>query len=135
MRPLSWLRHPTLKEGLWLNAMAAVAVGMFVGTWILGPAISTSSVEHTKLRSAQEEKAALADTATRPDPSPYRTATPAFDVPDAPAFGKLARERAQAALERGVPLEGEMDGGPQRDTGFRGSGSYRQVDRHTGVRY
>jgi hypothetical protein len=134
MHPLSWLRHPTLKEGLWLNAMAAVAVGMFVGAWILGPAISTGPSESTKLRSAQEEKAALANTAARPDPSPYRSATPAFDVPDAPAFGKLAKERAQAALERGVPLDDEVDR-QRRDWSFRGSGNYRQVDRHTGVRY
>ena len=42
--PLHLLRASTFRSEPGLAALAAIAVGMFVGTWIIGPAV-TRSVE------------------------------------------------------------------------------------------
>jgi hypothetical protein len=135
-----------LADSVWLNAMAAVAVGMFVGYWVIGPTISGGEpIEHAPLRSAKLEREMLKAAAARPDPSPYRTRTPAFDVPDASNFGMVAKQQAQAVLggragNRDAISEPEVLGDASLSDGelpsnAAPSGRYRQVDRHTGVAY
>jgi hypothetical protein len=143
--------HPAFGSTTWLNVMAVVAVGMFIGTWILGPAISSGPTEYAKLRSATEEKARFESAMARPDPSPYRYPTPAFDMSNGPSYGKIAKQRAQAMYGRGggdgVRVSqsnaiGEAFGSlnwQDSDTAHRPapapSGRYQQRDRHTGVTY
>ena len=97
-RPPLAPERPPFADSFWLSAMAAVAVGMFVGTWVIGPAFSSDPIDHEPLRSAKAERQMLLAATGRPDPSPYRTPTPAFNMPDTPRYGMLAREQALAAL-------------------------------------
>src|SRR5438874_8718375 len=62
-----------------IAAMAAVAVGMFVGTWILGPALTHNSPE-APASVAPQERTTFEAMVARPDPFPYRTPTPTFDM-------------------------------------------------------
>jgi hypothetical protein len=73
---------------------------MFVGNWVIGPAVSGDPIEHAKLRSAKFERASLAAAVARPDPSPYGTPTPDFGMPAAPQYGALARREALALAGR-----------------------------------
>ena len=58
-------------------AIAAVSIGMFAGTWIIGPSVSVGLV----FQGARDGEAPMTyeQMIARPDPFPYRTATPAFD--------------------------------------------------------
>jgi hypothetical protein len=107
---LSGTDRPPFGDAIWLNAMAAIAVGMFIGNWVIGPALSGDPAEHAKLRSAKFERAELRAAAARSDPSPYRTPTPDFGVPEAPQYGKFAKEQARTAFgERGNDIMLEAD--------------------------
>lgn len=73
-------------------AIAAVAAGMFVGTWIIGPMVSAGSMpkEHgTETPLSYEQMLA------RPDPFPYRTPTPVVQQAQT-NYAAAARQRAQA---------------------------------------
>jgi hypothetical protein len=73
-------------------AIAAVAVGMFIGTWIVGPMVSAGST--SKERGA-ETPLSYEQMLARPDPFPYRTPTPV--VEQAPTnYAAAARQRAQS---------------------------------------
>ena len=131
-------QRPRVADKVWLNAMALIAVGMFIGHWVLAPAISTdTATTREALRSAKFERQALDAAAARPDPFPYRTPTPAFDVSGQPNYGALARQQAQAAYgwqgaEGAIPEPfGETPWASQPAQPSRG----RSYDRHTGVRY
>src|SRR5262245_61328183 len=84
-------------DTVWLSAMTAVAVGMFVGTWVIGPAISTDTPPRDALRSGQFERLSLDEARARPDPSPYRTPTPEFAAPASTNYARIARQKAQAS--------------------------------------
>jgi hypothetical protein len=100
------LERPPLPEAGFLNAMAIVAIGMFVGTWIIGPLMSSDAATHVALNSAAEERTMINAGMARPDPSPYRAPTPAFEAPAETHYGKLAKERALAVLG---PRRGESN--------------------------
>jgi hypothetical protein len=117
--------------------VALFAVGMFIGNWVIGPAISTPVFDHTPLSSATRERAALDAMSARPDPSPYRTPTPAFGAPDNPHYGALARQRALAAIggrraERNSPSAFPEEA---RDAFAFAPAQRRVIDRHTGIHY
>ena len=67
----------------------------------------------------------------RPDPFPYRTATPVFDSPDQTHYAEAAREKARAEI--GVRRVGdpwsELQEQPTEYRGH-GRGHYRVPDRH-----
>jgi hypothetical protein len=118
-------------DTVWLSAMAAVAVGMFVGTWVIGPAISTDSAPREALRSGQFERLSLDEARARPDPSPYRTPTPEFAAPASTNYARIARQKAQASAgDDDMP---DVYREPSREWRFYAPS--RSVDRHTGVRY
>lgn len=141
-RPPSRLAPPAR-----LMAAAAIACGFLIGNWVLGPAVSEDVIDHPRLRSAKAERAAIDALSARPDPSPYRTPTPKFDVPDAPRYGELARQQARAELDRrqAGAFDDARDAfaypwGPAGDaSGFEAQRRTwqpsRRVDRHTGVAY
>jgi hypothetical protein len=104
-------------------AIAAVAIGMFIGTWIIGPSVSSGSM--SKERSA-EAPMSYKEMIARPDPFPYRTATPAF--PQAPASDAAAvRERAPS--EYSARMAESEPGDPWQNLRRRSSRSY-MPDRH-----
>jgi len=83
----------------WLNAMAAVAVGMFIGCWIVGPTLTRDSGSNAR-PSAKAEPMSYEAMLAQPDPFPYRTATPRFDDTGTTHYAEAAREKARAAIGR-----------------------------------
>jgi hypothetical protein len=131
-------RHP---DEIWLKVMAMVAVGMFVGAWVLGPFFNRSTAGRGPLDSATSLQQALEDASRRPDPSPYRTPTPAFEQVET-HYAAAAKARAQASV--GLPSAGQQisevpeafrqwpaEEAPAPRRQWRAS----SFDRHTGVRY
>jgi hypothetical protein len=121
---------------------------MFVGTWIIGPSLSNGTTEYGKLRSAKEERAAFESAVARPDPSPYRYPTPTINAGGPPAYGKIAKMRAQSEYPAS-PSGEDLNIAARADEAFSGLGwqdrdptqqpapspRYRPRDRHTGVTY
>jgi hypothetical protein len=109
-----------------LSALAAIAIGMFVGTWIIGPAVTRTS--ETPAPAAQE-RATFEDMVARPDPSPYRAATPAFDTSGPPNYAATAKARAQGDFG-GRMTDGEDSALGSRAARAASSRNYRAFDRH-----
>jgi hypothetical protein len=125
--PQHLLKASTYRSEPLMAAMAAVAVGMFVGAWILGPALTHNSPE-TPAPAAQQERTTFEAMVARPDPFPYRTPTPTYDTAGQPSYGVAAKEKAQAELGGQVDPEEaafEAPGYPMRS-----SRAYRAFDRH-----
>jgi hypothetical protein len=112
-------------------AIAAIGVGMFIGTSLIGPLVSTDSAERpteVSSKTSYETMTAL------PDPFPYRTPTPAFDVSGAPSYAAAAKEKAQAEVG-GAPSADEdawrdTNASDQTGTIRRARGRYPMQDRH-----
>jgi hypothetical protein len=123
--PYHLLKASTVRSEPWLAAMAAVAIGMFAGAWLIGPAI-TSHNSDVPAQAAQE-RTSFEDMISRPDPSPYRAATPAVDFNGAPHYAAAAKEKAQAELS-GQPSDDGAAAEPPSYT--RSRGNYQAFDRH-----
>jgi hypothetical protein len=123
--PSHLLRAATFRSEPLMAAMAAIAVGMFVGTWVIGPAITHGDAESPAQTS--QERTTLQDMMTRPDPMPYRAATPSFDLSGPPNYAAVAKEKAQAELG------GQVDDEPVAEAprSYRSSSrNYPRFDRH-----
>jgi hypothetical protein len=125
--PRHLLKASTYRAEPLLAAMAAIAVGMFVGTWILGPALTHNSPD-APAPAAQQERTTFEDMVARPDPFPYRTPTPTFDTAGQPSYGAAAKEKAQAELGGEVNPEEAAAEAPSYPV--RPSRAYRAFDRH-----
>jgi hypothetical protein len=116
----------TIRSEPLMAAMAAVAIGMFVGNWVLGPAITRDTGE-VPVQTSQE-RPTLQDLVSRPDPMPYRAPTPSFDMSGPPNYAAVAKEKAQAELG-GQSVDDEPAPEPPRS--YRSSSRYyRSFDRH-----
>ena len=124
--PQHLLKASTYRSEPLMAAMAAVAVGMFLGTWILGPALTHDSPE-AQVPVAQQERTTFEDMLARPDPMPYRAPTPVFDTAGQPSYAAAAKEKAQA--EMGGPADPEVIA-EERSFPVRSSRSSRAFDRH-----
>ena len=125
--PLHLLRASTFRSEPGLAALSAIAIGMFVGTWIIGPAVTRDTSESPA--PAAQERPTFEDMVARPDPLPYRAATPAFDISGPPHYAAAAKARAQAELGGRVAV-GE-DAALESRREFRASSrNYREFDRH-----
>ena len=125
--PLHLLRISTIKAEPWMAAMAAIAIGMFVGTWVIGPAVTRNAAEATT--PPPQERTTFEDMVARPDPPPYRAATPAFDTSGPPNYGAAAREKAKAEVSgRTADAEERAQESPSSRAWSRGN--YRPLDRH-----
>jgi len=124
--PQHLLKASTYRSEPLIAAMAAVAVGMFVGTWILGPALTHNSPEASAPVPSQERTTFEAMVA-RPDPMPYRAPTPVFDTAGQPRYAAAAKEKAQAELGGQIDPEAATEA-PSYFT--RSSRAYRAFDRH-----
>jgi hypothetical protein len=129
--PRHLLQAETFRSEPYLAAMAAVAVGMFIGAWVIGPAIThepgAEPPATQEQQAAQQEPLTYQAMLSRPDPSPYRTPTPDYGSYGAPNYGEVAREKAQAGLG------GEDDPVAEPSQSYRSSRYYRSFDRH-GIR-
>jgi hypothetical protein len=125
--PSHLLQTATFRSEPLLAAMAAIAVGMFVGTWVIGPAVTRDSAEAPA--PAAQQRTTFADLVARPDPMPYRAATPAFDTSGPPSYAAAAKQKAQA--EVGGQQTVDDDSIPEAPRASRWSSrNYRSFDRH-----
>ena len=62
---------------------------------MIGPAITHGTDAPPQ---AAQERTTFEDMVARPDPSPYRAATPAFDISGPPNYAAAAKDKAQAEL-------------------------------------
>src|SRR5215831_9148931 len=83
----------------WLNAMAAVAIGMFVGCWIIGPTLTRDSGVVARA-STKAEPMSYEAMLAQPDPFPYRTPTPQFEDTGPTHYAEAARDKARATIGR-----------------------------------
>jgi hypothetical protein len=133
-----------------LIAVAALGLGAILGNWVIGPAVSDNGLVRPPLHSAKLEKAMIDAMSARPDPSPYRTPTPKFDVKDAPHYAEIARDRALAELGRRMAERRDAPEQDMREAFIDLPASAREafgyapdpapqpshrIDRHTGVVY
>jgi hypothetical protein len=135
--PVQTQDTPRLFEPL-LSVLSVAAVGIFIGAWVLGPAMTHES---RPASSDKEHPLSYEEMVARPDPWPYRAATPAFDVSNQPNYGSTAREKARAEIgghrtaNSGGGFEAVTSGDgsfeqPQNSRSYR---SYRSRDPHSGV--
>jgi hypothetical protein len=123
--PSHLLQPSTYRSEPLLAALAAVAIGMFVGTWVIGPAITHNSADAPAQFSP--ERTTFQDMVARPDPMPYRAPTPSFDLSGRPNYAAVAKEKAQAEMGGQIADDESIAEGPSV---YRSSRSYRAFDRH-----
>lgn len=121
-----------LRPEPWLNAVAAVAVGMFIGCWVIGPALTDKSgapLPSVPKSEPMTYEAMLAP----PDPFPYRTATPVFESADQTHYAQAARDKARAEIggRRAADAWSQIQEHPQPYAGREQAWpNYRVPDRH-----
>ena len=124
--PNHLLQTATFRSEPLMAAMAAIAVGMFVGTWVIGPAITHDTAEVPAQTSP--ERTTFEDMVARPDPMPYRAATPSFNSSGPPNYAAVAKEKAQAEAGGQIVDDGPV---PEPPRGYYSSSrNYRTFDRH-----
>lgn len=112
--------------------IAIFAVGAFLGGWVIGPALS----HDVNAPVAKEQPMTYEAMLARPDPFPYRTATPIFDTSSEPNYGAQAREQARAELGGRRTAQSAWSGAwseslpNQADEAPRAAVRYRIPDRH-----
>lgn len=111
----------------WLNAMAAIAAGMFIGCWILGPLLTDNS--DTSSQASKSEALSYEAMIARPDPFPYRAATPTFDPIGQTHYAEAARQSALAEIGSGRAAEAWSEL-REREGRNRSRWHYRTPDRH-----
>jgi hypothetical protein len=125
--PQHLLKASTYRSEPLMAAMALVAVGMFVGAWIIGPAITHDSPEAQPPAAAQQERTTFEDMVARPDPMPYRAPTPTFDTAGQPSYAAAAKEKAQAEVGGAVDPDAAIEAPSYPVRSWR---NYRAFDRH-----
>lgn len=128
--PSHLLTTSTIRSEPLMAALATVAVGMFVGTWVIGPAITHDTEPAATM---PQERTSFEEMVSRPDPMPYRAPTPAFDSAGPPHYAAVAKEKAQAELGGDVADADSFD--RPRETRSYNTRSYRRslygpFDRH-----
>ena len=130
--PSHLFQSSTFRSEPLIAALAAVAVGMFVGTWVIGPSISHDNADVPASPPAEQRTTYDAMVAL-PDPPPYRAPTPAFDMRNQPDYAAIAKEKAQA--EAGGQFADTEDQAQAPETPVYSRSRNRMPDRHTGVAY
>jgi hypothetical protein len=89
-------RRPKPYAEIAMLGLAAIGIGILAGIWIGGPALTGDG---TKLASDPVSRwipLSYNDMISRPDPSPYRSATPNFAASGQIDYAASAKARAQA---------------------------------------
>jgi hypothetical protein len=79
--------------------IALVGIGAFIGAWVIGPALTHKT--HGEPQAVYDRPLTYQQMIARPDPFPYRTATPEFDTSFKPQYAEMARDKARAELGEG----------------------------------
>jgi hypothetical protein len=130
--PRHLLDAKTFRSEPYMAAMAVIAVGMFIGAWVIGPAITRepeapaapAQEQAQNQPPAQQQPLSYQAMLSRPDPSPYRAPTPNFGSQGAPNYAEAAREKARAGLG------GEDEPVAENPRRYRASRYYPSFDRH-----
>ena len=118
--PSHLLQTATFHSEPLLAAMAAIAVGMFVGTWIIGPAVTRDNAEAPA--PAAQQRTTFEDLVARPDPMPCRAPTPAFDTSGPPSYAAVAKQKAQAEAGGQIMDDNSTAEAPRPRDGLRATG-------------
>ena len=124
--PSHLLQTATFRSEPLLAAMAAIAVGMFVGTWIIGPAVTRDSADAP----ATQQRTTFEDLVARPDPMPYRAPTPVFDTSGQPSYAAAAKQKAQAEAGGQFVDDASIPEAPRASRWSSRNSNYRSFDRH-----
>ena len=125
--PSHLLQTATFRSEPLLAAMAAIAVGMFVGNWIIGPAVTRDSAEAPA--PAAQQRTMFEDLVARPDPMPYRAPTPVFDTGQ-PSYAAAAKQKAQAEAGGQFVDDASIPEAPRASRWSSRNYNYRSFDRH-----
>jgi len=107
--------------------LAAVGIGILLGIWVAAPTLTGTTTEASNW-AMRTIPMSYNDMIARPDPHPYRIATPSFDTGGRIDYAAAAKARAQAETSgQAVSREGATDPS-DRQTGRAASRSY---DRHS----
>ena len=106
-------------------AIAAIGVGMAIGTWVIGPLVTRGSADR---HADMSGRASFEEMTARPDPFPYRTPTPEFDMSGAPSYAAAAKEKALAELG-GQPSDDDAWQAENQTGRHRSNWRYRLPDR------
>ena len=111
--------------------LAAVGIGILLGIWVAAPALTgaASVASDPAMRSIPMS---YNDMIARPDPFPYRTATPAFDTGGRIDYAAAAKARAQAEYGGRVATGDDATDPWDRQTRRTSSRGY-VPDRHSGI--
>jgi hypothetical protein len=112
--------------------LAAVGIGILLGIWVAAPAMTGSGTSVALDPMLRSIPMSYNDMMTRPDPFPYRTASPTFDTSGRIDYAALAKARAQAEYSGRAVGRDDMTGPPDRQTGRTSWRSY-VPDRHSGI--
>ena len=76
--------------------LAAIGIGILAGVWIGGPALTGDGTRLASDPVTRWIPMSYNEMIQRPDPSPYRSATPTFDTSGQIDYAASAKARAQA---------------------------------------
>jgi hypothetical protein len=110
--------------------LAAVGIGILLGIWVAAPALTGSGT--SVALDPRSIPMSYNDMIARPDPFPYRTATPTFDTSGRIDYAALAKARAQAEHSGRAAGRDDVTGPSDRQTGRTSWRSY-VPDRHSGI--
>ena len=111
-----------------MMGLATIGIGILAGIWIAGPAMTGTGNSLASDPLTRWIPPTYGEMISRPDPSPYRTATPNFDTSGQPDYAAAAKARAQAGTT-GQSTRDDWDRSiSERQSGRAISRSY--LDRH-----
>jgi hypothetical protein len=128
--PLLNLEKPKPYSETVMIGLAAVGIGILLGIWVAGPAL-TGTATVASDPTMRSIPMSYNDMIGRPDPHPYRTATPAFDTGRVD-YAAAAKARAQAETSGQAATRDNATDPWDRQTGRAASRSY-VPDRHSGI--
>src|SRR5215212_2165147 len=121
--PLLNLEKPKPYTEPVMMGLAAIGIGILLGIWVAAPAL-TGTVNVASDPTMRSIPMSYNDMIARPDPFPYRTATPAFDTGGRIDYAAVAKARAQAEYSERVAGRGDGTDGWDRQGGRTSSRSY-----------
>ena len=123
--PYHLLNASTVRSEPWLAAMAAVAIGMFAGAWLIGPAITRHNSDVPP--QAAQERTSFEDMISRPTRRPIAPRPRPSTSTARPTTPPLRRKRPRPN-SAASPVTTRRP--PRRAAYPRSRGNYPAFDRH-----
>jgi hypothetical protein len=125
--PLLNLEKPKPYTETVMIGLAAVGIGILLGIWVAAPALTGTATEASNW-AMRTIPMSYNDMIARPDPHPYRTATPSFDAGGRIDYAAAAKARAQAETSgQTTTRDGAADPWDRQN----GRSVSRSYDRHS----